>query len=124
MGYFNDQAMTTPGMYGSQAVNPSVLNDAGGLGSGFFSMPEGQQAGYNQFVDNFAGGGQSSHFGNFLRNRFGRTQQEYVAQQAQQPDLKFTDYLQNNQGNLQNEYAGMNPQDRGGQQGQRGLRWL
>ncbi len=122
MAYFNDQAAMTPGLYGAKPVNPNIWT-TGGLGQGFYNTPEGQPAGYNSFVQGFAGN-QSSHFANWLQSRAGKTQADYIAGQANNPDLRFTDYLQGQQGNLQNEYAGMNPTDRGGQTGQRGLRWL
>lgn len=125
MAYFNDQAMTTPNFYGSNAVDPSIFN-TGGVGKGFFDSQAGFQPGYEAFSRNFAGS-TNSKFYNFLQQRFFQNQNQYTAQQAQNPDLKFTDWLQNNQGNMQNQYANQNQLDRAGgfdSQAQKGLRWL
>lgn len=122
MGYFNEQSMLQPtsGFFGSRPVNGNIFSETGPSG-GFFNDPANFSPAYETFVNNFAGS--TGRFGDYLRQRSFKTQNQYGAAQANNPDLKFTDYIQGKQGDLQREYAGLTPQQTGAT-GQRGLRWL
>ena len=118
----------TGGFFGTMPVGPGTFqsNPLFGGNSSFYDTANNGAYGYEQFVNQATGqNGQSTggRFGNWLRSRFGTVSNQYGAAQAKDPTLSFSQYLTNNQGNLQDQYQNQNPYDKG-EQGQRGLRWL
>lgn len=120
---------TSPGN-GMAPVGPGAFQASPqfGGGSSYYDTTAGGQAGYEKFVQGMtgqpAGGtGDGGKFGNYLRSRFNTENNQYAAAQGSDPSLTFTNYLQGQQGNLQQQYEGQNPYDKG-EQGQRALKWL
>lgn len=103
MAYYNTDALSSGGMFNT----PGML----GIGSDYYDNANEGRFGYDRFLN--AGGARNSPFGNWMRNRYNRTRDEYGNAQGQNPALKWTEYLTQNAGNYVNEYANMTPGQRG-----------
>ena len=121
------QPGSTGGFFGTQPVQRGAFQTTplfGGDSAYYDTAGEGR-VGLEQFV-NQATGGQSlngNKFANYVRNNYGNLWNQYGAAQGKDPSLKWSDYLVNKQDDLQSQYAGQNPYDKG-EQGQRKLQWL
>lgn len=124
----NQAPFASPSAQGAAPVNRNAFqaNDLFGGGSTYYDTAGGGQAGYERLVSGMTGqnGADSGgRFGNWLRSRFNTVNNQYGAAQGQDPSLKWTDYLTNQQNNLQQQYIGQNPYDKG-EQGTRAVKWL
>ena len=96
-----------------------------GGGSAYYDTAGDGKIGLEQFIGNATGGHSlnGNKFGNYLRNNYGNLWNEYGAAQGQNPSLKWSDFLTQNQQGLKDQYMNQNPYDKG-EQGQRQLKWL
>jgi hypothetical protein len=126
MGYYADQPFQNSGqMYGTSRVGPDAFqaNPLFGGGSAYYDTANNGQAGYEQFVQGATNGNSNGKFGQWLHNNFYNVNNQYGAAQGKDPTLSFTNYLQNNQNDLQRQYGEQSMGARG-EQGQRAVKWL
>lgn len=119
---------TTPGASGGFGGNSRVGSDTfqSPFGSDYYDSAGNGSVGYEQFANAMTGqgvGDTGGKFGSWLRSRFPTEWNAYGAAQGKDQNLKWSDFLTNNQDNLQNDYLHQNAFDRG-VSSQKNLKWL
>ena len=86
----------------------------------FLDAPDNERFGYTAYGNQLGG---SQPFKDWFNTKFHDVYNQYGADTAKNPSLRWTDHLSNNAGNFAQEFSQMGPTRRG-EQGLRNLRWL
>lgn len=115
-------AYNTSGLYGTNRVGSSYVGNPNSYQFGYYNQPNNGANAYGQFRNQMGG---SAPFQNWLFNQYNREYGDYSAAAGQNRDLQFSDYLQQNQGNIVGRYQQENfGPTKEGQQYQQRMRWI
>lgn len=126
MAYYNDSAIR--GQFGTRRVDDSLWANPGNpfgsdVGRDYLDTEQDGRFGYGRFQKGVGG---NSRFQDYMRRNFYNVQSGYGQEVGNNPYLRFTDYLTQNQDKFVQDYDQENfgPGARGERQKSGRLRWL
>lgn len=111
--------------FGQRRVNQNAFATDPWFGSDYMNDGDNGAYGYERFLGGLGG---ATPFQNFMRAKQGQRRNQYAAAQGSNPELKWTDWLLQNQDNFVKEYSDLGSSGRfqygGANQRQPRMRWL